>query len=68
MESKFVALRLVGSEAEWLRNLLVNILLIKDMLSLVSIHNNCPTEIATVKNKFYNCKSRHMKLRHDAVK
>lgn len=68
MESEFVAQELASSEAEWLRNFLANIPLIKDEMPPVSIHCDCQAVIAIVKNKSYNCKSRHMKLRHDAVK
>jgi len=68
MESEFVALELAGSEAEWLRNFLANIPLIKDVLPSVSIHCDCQAAIAIAKNKSYNCKSRHMKLRYDVIK
>ncbi|WMV46802.1 hypothetical protein MTR67_040187 [Solanum verrucosum] len=40
----------------------------KDKLSHVFIHCDCQAAIAITKNKSYNCKSRHMKLRHDVVK
>ncbi|XP_070011252.1 secreted RxLR effector protein 161-like [Nicotiana sylvestris] len=68
MESEFVALKLAGSKAEWLRNFLANISLIKDALPLVFMHCDCQAAIAIAKNKSYNCKSRHMKLRHDVIK
>ncbi|XP_070002328.1 secreted RxLR effector protein 161-like [Nicotiana sylvestris] len=50
MESEFVALELAGSETDWLRNFLANILLIKDVLSHVSIHCDCQAAIAIAKN------------------
>ncbi|XP_071905928.1 uncharacterized protein [Coffea arabica] len=68
MESEFVALELTGTEAEWLRNFLANIPSTKDLLPPMSIHCDCQAAIAIAKNKSYNCKSRHMKLRHDVVK
>ncbi|XP_071928182.1 uncharacterized protein [Coffea arabica] len=68
MESEFIVLELTGSEADWLRNFLVNIPPIKDLLPPVSIHCDCQAAIAIAKNKSYNCKSRHMRLRHDVVK
>ncbi|XP_075103700.1 secreted RxLR effector protein 161-like [Nicotiana tabacum] len=67
MESEFVALELAGFEAEWLRNFLANIPLIKDVWPHVSIHCDCQAAIAIAKSKSYNCKSRHMKLRHDVI-
>nr|XP_033508315.1 uncharacterized protein LOC117273293 [Nicotiana tomentosiformis] len=68
MESEFVALELAGSEAEWLRNFLANIPLIKDVLPPMFMHCDCQGAIAIAKNKSYNCKSRYMKLRHDVIK
>ncbi|XP_075089919.1 secreted RxLR effector protein 161-like [Nicotiana tabacum] len=68
MESEFVALELAGSKDEWLRNFLTDIPLIKDVLPHVSIHCDCQAAIVIAKNKSYNCKSRHMKLRHDVIK
>ncbi|XP_070033031.1 secreted RxLR effector protein 161-like [Nicotiana tomentosiformis] len=68
MESEFVALELAGSEAEWIRNFLANIPLINDVLPHVFMHCDCQATIAIAKNKFYNYKSRHMKLRHDIIK
>ncbi|XP_071912216.1 uncharacterized protein [Coffea arabica] len=68
MESEFIDLELTGSEADWLRNFLANIPPIKELLPPVSIHCDCQAAIAIAKNKSYNCKSRHMRLRHDVVK
>ncbi|WMV38305.1 hypothetical protein MTR67_031690 [Solanum verrucosum] len=68
MESEFVALELAGSEAESVRNFLANISLIKDELSHVFIYCDCEATIAIAKNKSYNYKSRHMKLRYDVMK
>jgi len=68
MESEFVALEMAGSEAEWLKNFLANILLgMKPTLS-VSIHCDCQSAIAIAKNKNYNRKNRHIQSRHNLVK
>ncbi|XP_075092318.1 secreted RxLR effector protein 161-like [Nicotiana tabacum] len=56
MESEFVALELAGSEAEWLRNFLANIPLIKDVVPPMSIHCDCQAAIAIAKNKSYKVK------------
>jgi len=68
MESEFVALETVGSEAEWLKNFLANILLGMKPTSSVSIHCDCQSEIAIAKNKTNNGKNRHIQLRHNLVK
>jgi len=41
MESEFVALKMAGSEAEWLKNFLANIPLGMKPTSSVSIHCDC---------------------------
>ena len=61
-------LELNGSEDEWLRNFLVNIPIINDELPHVLIHCDCQAANVIANNKSYNCKIRHMKLRHDIVK
>lgn len=62
MESEFVASEKASVEAEWLRNLLVNI------PSSVSIHCDNQVAIAKAKNKTYNGKNRHIHLKHNIVK
>jgi len=68
MESEFIALELVGSEAEWLRNLLANSPLGIKPTPSVSMHCDCKSAIAVAKNKSFNGKNRHMQLRHNVVK
>ena len=68
MESKFVAPELTSFEPDWLRNFLANIPLIEDLLAPVFIHYDCQAAIAIAKSKSCDCKSRHMRLRHDVVK
>ena len=47
---KFIALELIGTEAEWLRNFLTDIFLgVKPTLSL-SVHCDCQVTIAIAKN------------------
>ena len=68
MKSKFMALELVGSKVEWLRNLLAKILLgMKPTLS-VSIHYDCQATISITKNKMFNGKNKHICLRHNVIK
>ena len=68
MEYEFIALELAGNEAEWLRNFLASIPLgIKPTPSL-SMHYDCQAAIAIAKNKTFNGKNRHIRLRHNIVK
>jgi len=68
MDSEFIALELAGNEAEWLRNFLVNIPLGIKPTPSVSMHCDRKSAIAITKNKSYNGKNRHIRLRHDVVK
>ena len=68
MESELIALEKIGSEAEWLRSLLIDILLYINSSASVCIHCDCQAAIARVKSKIYNGKSRHIRLRHKIVR
>jgi len=68
MESEFVVLEMAGSEAEWLKNFLTNISLGMKPTQFVSIHCDCQSAITIAKNKIYNGKNIHIKLRHNLVK
>jgi len=68
MESEFVSLEMVGSEAEWLKNFLANIALGMKPTPSVLMHCDCQSAIAIAKNKSYNGKNRHIQLRHNLVK
>ena len=50
MESEFVALEMVSSEAEWLKNFLANISLGMKPTPSVSIHCDCQSAIVIAKN------------------
>lgn len=68
MESEFVPLELAGNEAGWLRNLLADIPLGMKPTPYVSMHCDCQAAITIAKNKTFNGKNRHIRLRHDVVK
>ncbi|KAG8655919.1 hypothetical protein MANES_04G087216v8 [Manihot esculenta] len=68
MESEFIALELAGTEAEWLRNFLANILLGIKPTPSVSMRCDFQTAIAITKNKTFNGKNRHIHLRHNVIK
>ena len=60
MESELVALKKVGSEAEWFRSLLIDIPLYTNSIASICIHCDCQAVIACANNKIYNGKSRHI--------
>ena len=68
MEVELVALKETGSVAEWLRILLIDIPLFTNYIASVCIHCDCQAGIAHAKNKIYNGKSRHIRLRHNIVR
>jgi len=68
MESKFVYLKMIGNEIEWLKNFLVNIPLGMKLIPFVSMHYDCQHTIVITKNKTYNGKNTHIQLRHNLIK
>ena len=68
MESEFIALAAAGKEAEWLRNLLLDIKLWPQPMSSISLYCDSEATLSRAYNKVYNGKSRHISLRHEYVK
>jgi len=68
MEPEFVALELEGRKAEWLRELLADILLWGKPTPAVSLHCDNQASIVVAKNSVYNAKTRHIHLRHNIVR
>nr|KAJ0212594.1 hypothetical protein LSAT_V11C400219000 [Lactuca sativa] len=67
MESEFVALSVVGKEAEWLRNLIYEIPLWPKPISTISIRCDSATTLAKAYSQVYNGKSRHLGVRHSMI-
>ncbi|KAH9717746.1 hypothetical protein KPL71_021946 [Citrus sinensis] len=68
MESEFIALAAAGKEAEWLRNLLFDIMLWPQPMPSISLYCDSEATLSRAYNKVYNGKSRHISLRHEYVK
>ena len=68
MESEFIALKSTGKEVEWLRNFLSGIPLGMQPTPSVSMHYDCQAAISIAKNKAFNGKNKHIRLRHEVVK
>ncbi|GKB07119.1 zinc finger, CCHC-type containing protein [Tanacetum coccineum] len=64
MESKFVALAAAGKEAEWLKNLLLEIPLWVKPMAPISIRCDSAATLAKAYSQVYNGKSRHLGVRH----
>ncbi|GJW85308.1 hypothetical protein Tco_0158453 [Tanacetum coccineum] len=68
IEAEFVALAAAGKEAEWLKNLIYEILLWPKPISPISIHCYSAATLAKVYCQIYNGKSRHLGIRHSMVR
>ncbi|GKB30032.1 hypothetical protein Tco_0869433, partial [Tanacetum coccineum] len=68
MESKFVALGDVGKEADWLRNLIYEILIWPKPIAPISIHCDSAATLAKAYSQMYNGKSRHLGVRHSMIR
>nr|GEU87059.1 zinc finger, CCHC-type [Tanacetum cinerariifolium] len=68
MESKFVALAAAGKEAEWLRNLIHEILIWPKPIAPISINCDSVATLAKAYSQIYNGKSRHLGVRHSMIR
>ena len=68
MTAEFVALVSGSKEAEWLRNLLLEIPIWPKPMSPVSLHCDSQATLSRAYNQVYNGKSRHIRIRHSYVR
>ncbi|GJW37520.1 zinc finger, CCHC-type containing protein [Tanacetum coccineum] len=68
MESEFVALATAGKEAEWLKNLLLEIPLWSKTITPISIRCDSAATLAKAYSQMYNGKSRHLGVRHNMIR
>ncbi|WJZ87390.1 hypothetical protein VitviT2T_006774 [Vitis vinifera] len=68
MEAEFIALAATGKEAEWLRDLMMDIPFTANNVSTVSIHCDSQATLARAYSGVYNGKSRHISIRHEYVR
>ncbi|KAL6320637.1 hypothetical protein AAG906_008637 [Vitis piasezkii] len=67
MEAEFIALAATGKEAEWLRDLMMDIPFTANNVSTVSIHCDSQATLARM-HGVYNGKSRHISIRYEYVR
>ncbi|RVW91509.1 Retrovirus-related Pol polyprotein from transposon TNT 1-94 [Vitis vinifera] len=63
--TEFIALAATGKEAEWLRDLMMDIPFTANNVSTVSIHCDSQATLARAYSEVYNGKSRHISIRHE---
>ncbi|GKA74349.1 zinc finger, CCHC-type containing protein [Tanacetum coccineum] len=68
MEFEFVALSVVGKEAEWLRNLIHEIPIWPKPITSISIHYDSAATLAKAYSQIYNGESRHLGVRHSMIR
>ena len=68
MESEFIALAATGKEAEWLRNMLLDIELWPQPIPAILVYCNIEATLGKAYSKIYNGKSRHIGLIHDYIR
>ncbi|GKB47299.1 zinc finger, CCHC-type containing protein [Tanacetum coccineum] len=67
MESEFAALAAVCKEAEWLKNLLLEMPLWSKPIASISIRCDSAATLAKAYSQMYNGKSRHLGVRHSMI-
>ena len=68
IESWFIALAAAGKEAEWLRNILLDIKLWPQPVPIISVYYDSEAILGRAYSKMYNSKSRHIGLKHDYIR
>ncbi|GJR67136.1 zinc finger, CCHC-type containing protein [Tanacetum coccineum] len=68
MKSEFVALAVVGKEAAWLKNLLLEISLWVKPIVPISIRCDSAATLVKTYSQMYNGKSRHLGVRHSMIR
>ncbi|GKB18506.1 zinc finger, CCHC-type containing protein [Tanacetum coccineum] len=68
MESEFVALAAAGKEAEWLKNLLLEIPLWFKPIAPISIRCDSAATLVKAYSQMYNGKSKHLDVRHSMIR
>ncbi|GJR73645.1 zinc finger, CCHC-type containing protein [Tanacetum coccineum] len=68
IESKFMALAAAGKEAEWLRNLILEIPLWSKPIAPISILCDSAATLTKAYSQMYNGKSKHLGVRHSMIR
>ncbi|GJX91462.1 putative reverse transcriptase domain-containing protein [Tanacetum coccineum] len=68
MESKFMALAAADKEAEWLRNMILEIPLWSKPITPIFIRCDSAATLAKAYSQMYNEKSRHLGVRHSMIR
>lgn len=67
MESELIDIELAGQEADWLRNLLADIPIIRRPCPSMSMRYDSQAAIDVAMNALYNGKKQHIRMRHKMI-
>jgi hypothetical protein len=68
MESKFIAIVIISKKAEWLRNILFDIKLWPQLMSVISLYCDSETTMSRAYSIIYNGKSRYISIQHGYIR
>nr|GEX77413.1 zinc finger, CCHC-type [Tanacetum cinerariifolium] len=68
MKYEFMALAAADKEAEWLKNLILEIILWSKPIAPISIRCDSAATLAKAYRQMYNRKSRHLGVRHSMIR
>ena len=68
MEAELIALASASEEANWLRDLLLQIPYFEKLIPPILIHCDSTAAIGRVQNRYYNGKSRPIRRKHSNVR
>ncbi|GKE30471.1 hypothetical protein Tco_1445855 [Tanacetum coccineum] len=68
MKIQSTPLSVAGKEAEWLRNLILEILLWSQSIAPISIRCDSAATLTKAYSQMYNAKSRHLGVRHNMIR
>jgi hypothetical protein len=68
MESKFIDMVVVGKKAEWLRNILFDIKLWPQPMSVISLYCDSEATMSRAYSTIYNGKSIYISIRHGYIR
>jgi hypothetical protein len=65
VESEFIAMVVAGKEVEWLRNMLLDVKLWPQTMSVISLYCDSEVVMSRAYSNIYDGKSRHISIQHD---
>jgi len=68
VESEFIAMVVTGKEVEWLRNMLLDVKLWPQTMSVISLYCDSEVVMSRAYSNIYDGKSRHISIQHEYIR